>query len=258
MKYTINIFQLFICIFCFLFIAHPLLSQVSPYGVFIPNGSDPSEIRSRVDAQIVDVRGLRNRDLAGASLSGVYAIRGKMNIGLSMPLVYSDFDGWLNDGLGDVALHLRYRLSRPFYAPRAIAIGADLLLKTGNYELGNSYGQYIAAPYITFVYNTEEEFLIAPILRYYFGFDADPGVNRRSELRFQLRSMVSYKNGFWTLLQPEAIFDFTGFNPTSLPLRTEIGKMFSLHWGASAEIIIYLAGKERTNYQAKINIRYLF
>lgn len=223
-------------------------------------GTDPTEVRNRLDIGLLDVTGLANRDLIGLSCSGFAAMTEKSGIGMAIPFIYSDFDGWINGGIGDAVIEIKRQFIPQNYTRiyRASAIGTSFFLNTGDYDLGTSLGQYVAAPYFTAVFSPDDEFLFAPILSYYYGYSERSIIHRIKKIRLQCASIINYDNGFWTTLQPGVIFDLTGDYYTSFPMRAEFGKIFNQNWGCSVTFTFYLAGQQRTNYFASLSIRYLF
>ncbi len=247
----------FIFALCVAITAKALYAQPPRYSV---NGSDPVDIRNRVDVNLLDVRGVIVRDIAGFGIAGFAAASSHFGAGLKLPFYYSDFTGWIEGGLGDIILEMRFQAEPSGWHAmyKATAFGAKIHLKTGDYDLGTSFGQYIVSPYVAASFYPVSDFMFAPILRYRQGVFPDPGVETIQKIDVQLRTVVNYGERYWTVLQPEASFDLSGFSHTVFPLRTEFGVMFRGAWGLSAMFTFYMAGEEKTRYFASLDFRRLF
>lgn len=226
------------------------------------NGMDPTEARSRIDFLFADVRGVRDRDLFGFTISGNYAFARWGSFGVEVPYLYTnaDFSELYEDGWGDVKLEaMAVVYNRPGErAYKSVAVGAEFLTNTGDYEGGTGLGYYAIAPYVAASFPLAENLFFAPIIRDYVSLGGDEDAGEINELRVQLLSVYEGESGFWIGLQPEVIVDLTGFKFANYPLRTTIGKMVNENLGFAAQLTTDLAGESRVDYLASFRMLYLF
>lgn len=133
-----------------------------------------------------------------------------------------------------------------------------LSLDTGDADQGTGRGEYAITATINASYTLADEILIAPVIESFSTFGGDSSAANAHELHFKLLTVLNFEEGIWISIQPELIIDLTGEYQSSLPMRMIIGYMLSDQFGLSAQYTYYLAGDDRVNYFANVDLRYLF
>ena len=224
------------------------------------NGSDPTEIRSRFDLQLVQLTGLGTSDFLGTTISGEYAFTQKFAAGLDVPLVYANISGYAETGIGDIRIKTIYNLlhdDAPDEFFEALSGGVNLYLNTGDAQRGTGIGQSFVAPFLALSYALAEEVRFAPVFRQYITLSkgpTDPDVN---ELHLQVESVAMFAEMVWIKVVPEAVIDFTGNRIPTYNLRSSLGKMFDANWGILAEFTTNIAGDPRVDYTSNLVLQYL-
>jgi len=225
------------------------------------NGTDPTEIRSRADLFFAQVTSRASRDLFGSQLSGTYAINPKFSAGIDIPYIYTDLSGGRQGtGIGDIGIRGKVGLYRQKEEQflRAVALGINLLLDTGDADQGTGSGEYAIELTLNASYSLAEEILIVPAIGTYSTLGADSSAENENELHLKFLTVLNFEEGIWISVQPELVIDLTGEYQYSLPVRMIIGYMFDDKFGLSAQYTNFVAGDDRVNYFANVDLRYLF
>lgn len=225
------------------------------------NSTDPTEIRTRADLFFAQITSRASRDLFGSQLSGTYAINRQLSAGLDIPYIYTDLSGGRQGtGIGDIGIRGKVSLYRQKQEQflRAVAAGLKLSLDTGDADQGTGRGEYAITATINASYTLADEILIAPVIESFSTFSGDSNAADAHELHFKLLTILNFEEGIWISIQPELIIDLTGEYQSSYPLRTIIGYMLSKKFGLSAQYTHFMAGDDRVNYFANVDLRYLF
>lgn len=261
---TINSFIKSLFLFYCLSIFYPYMGFLSAQDSFYDltaNGTDPTEIRSRMDLYFVQVTSRASRDLFGSQLSGDYALSKNLSAGIDLPYIHTELSGGrIGAGIGDIAfrgLLNIYRRDHDRYL-KSSAIGIKLVLDTGSADEGTGDGKYAVAPNIAATYTLADEFFLSPVIELFSTFGGDSTAVDIHELHIKLLTVITFSEGIWISLRPELIIDLTGEFQASYPLRTIVGIMLSENFGLSAQYTHFLAGDERVNYFANVDLRYLF
>jgi hypothetical protein len=226
-----------------------------------PNGTDPTEIRSRADLFFAKVTSGASRDLFGSQLSGTYAFIQQFSAGLDVPYIYTDLSGGRQGtGIGDIGIRGKVGLYRQKNEQflRSVAAGVRLLLDTGDADQGTGRGDYAIELNLNASYSLADEILIVPAIGTYSTFGADSSSANENELHLKFLTVLNFAEGIWISLQPELIIDLTGEYQYSLPVRMIVGYMLDSEFGLSAQYTSFVAGDDRVNYFANIDLRYLF
>jgi hypothetical protein len=179
-------------------------------------------------------------------------------LGFRIPLVYANFPSTTTTEIGDIRLSGLIAL---FQKPedtifKALGIGADVTLNTGDVTLGTGFGQTIVAPYVTASFYPAEGLLIAPFVKEFISLEKDENARNINDL--SLRVITNYSvDPIWIRLTPELLIDLLGDKKTLYTLRSSLGIMIDEYWGFSADVIYQIAGERRYEYLGQINMRYL-
>ncbi len=226
-----------------------------------PNGTDPTEIRSRADLFFAQVTSRASRELFGSQLSGTYAVNQQFSAGIDVPYIYTDLSGGqFGAGIGDIGVRGKVSLYRQKEEQflRAVAVGLKLLLDTGDAHLGTGKGDYAIESTLNASYSLAKEILIVPAIGTYSTLGADSSTANENELHLKILTVLNFEEGIWISVQPELVIDLTGEYQYSLPIRMIIGYMFDNKFGLSAQYTNFVAGDDRVNYFANVDLRYLF
>jgi hypothetical protein len=225
------------------------------------NGTDPTEIRSRADLYFARVISRASRDLFGSQLSGTYAFDQQFSAGMDIPYIYTDLsDGRQTMGIGDISIRGKiglYRQKEDQFL-RAVAAGFGLILDTGNADQGTGLGDYAFTLTLDASYSIADEILITPTIESYSTLGSDSSAANEHELHIKFLTVINFEEGIWISIRPELIIDLTGEYQYSLPIRMIAGYMLSTQFGVSAQYTNFLAGDERVNYFANVDLRFLF
>jgi hypothetical protein len=222
------------------------------------HGSDPTEIRSRIDIVLAQLTSLANSQFLGTTVLGEYAFNDWFLAGLDVPYVYARFEGKTSTGFGDVRLKLLASIYRAeqFGLLKAVAGGIDVHLDTGDADRGTGIGQTIVIPNIAASMQLAEEFLIIPRIRYFFSVKEHR--DEIDEIRLDVDNVLAFPEEFWLSVMPELIIDIKGIRQTTLNMQTTLGKMLSDNWGIAAVFRTNLAGEPRVESRSHLSFRYLF
>jgi hypothetical protein len=225
------------------------------------NGSDPTEIRTRVDLQLVQLTGLGGGDFMGTTISGEYAFTRKFAAGLDVPWVYTTVDGFAETGIGDIRIMTIYNLvyddsGDQFF--EALSGGINLYLDTGNAQRGTGIDQSLIAPYLALSYALAEQLRVAPVLRQYISLSKGVDNLQINEMHLMIDGIAIFEHGIWIKITPEAVIDFEGDRIPTYNLRSSLGKMLDENWGIVAEFTSNLAGDPRVDYTSNLTLQYLF
>jgi hypothetical protein len=225
------------------------------------NGTDPTEIRSRTDLYFARVTSGANRDLFGSQLSGTFAFDQQFSAGLDIPYIYTDLSGGrVGAGIGDIGIRGKvafYRQNEEQFL-RAVAAGVTLLLDTGDADRGTGLGDYALTLTIDASYSLADEILMTPTIESYSTLGSDSSEANEHELHIKFLTVINFEEGIWISIRPEIIIDLTGEYQYSLPMRMIAGYMLSTQFGVSVQYTNFLAGDDRVNYFANVDLRYLF
>jgi hypothetical protein len=222
------------------------------------NGTDPTDIRSRFDANLARIDLLSAGYILELGGSADLAFSKWGSIGIRVPLVYANFPSTTTTEIGDIGLNGLVAL---FQKPegsifKALGVGADLTLNTGDVELGTGFGQTIVAPYVSASFYLAEGLLIAPYVKEFISVDKDE--NGRNINDLSLRVITNYNiDPIWIRLTPELLIDLLGDKENLYTLRSSLGIMIDEYWGFSADVIYQIAGERRFEYLGQISMRYL-
>lgn len=222
-------------------------------------GTDPTDIRTRLDASLGRVDLLASGYILELAGSADLAFSRWGRIGVSIPLVYAYFPSTTTTEVGDIKLTGLVSL---FQQPlgsifKALGIGADYFMNTGNVDLGTGYGQSIIAPYITASLYPADGLLVAPLVEEFISVSNDDSKNKRHDISVRIISTYGTEDGIWVTLAPELIIDALGERKNLYTLRTSLGMMLDEKMGFSADFVYQIAGERRFEYLARINMRYL-
>ena len=190
-----------------------------------PNGTDPTEIRSRIDIVLAQLSNLGTADFLGAAFSGDYAFNSWFSAGAEIPIVYAHLSGRKATGLGDVSIRMLasvYKANEMEFT-KAVAAGLEVNLDTRDAGNGTGIGQTIIIPYVCASFEFAEEYLIIPQMKYLFS--AKENTNEIDELRLQVDNVFSFSESFWLSVMPEMIIDIKDERLTTYNLQTTLGKI---------------------------------
>ena len=235
------------------------LSAQNPDSTLSPNGTDPSEPRSRFDAYLARIEPLVSGYILQASASADWAFRPWGSVGVQVPLVYADFPSSVTTEIGDIQLNalLAFYRNKNVGTFKAAALGCDFFMNTGDVETGTGFGQYVIAPYLTSSFYPAEEIMITPIIEKYFSLNTDDANRSINDLSIRINTTLTIEE-VWVTLAPELLIDLSGDLENLWTLRSSLGYMINPRVGFSAELISQLAGEKRYNYLGRIAMRYLF
>jgi len=225
------------------------------------NGSDPTEIRTRLDMQLLRLTGWGSSDFLGTTVSGEYAFTRRFSAGLDLPLVYANVSGVAETGIGDIRIKTAFNFiyeNEPDGFFEALSGGINLYLNTGDAERGTGIGQSFLAPFLALSYALAEELRFAPVVRQYFTLSKKPADADVKEIHLQIESIAMFSEMIWIKVMPEAVIDFTGYRIPTYNLHSGLGKMFDSNWGLLAEFSTNLAGNPRVDYTSNLTLQYLF
>lgn len=222
-------------------------------------GTDPTDIRTRLDASLGRVDLLASGYILELAGSADLAFSRWGRVGVFVPLVYAYFPSTTTTEVGDIRLTGLISL---FQQPegsifKALGIGADYFMNTGNVDLGTGYGQSIIAPYVTVSLYPADGLLVAPFVEEFISVSDDDAGNKRHDVSVRIISTYATEDGVWVTLTPELIIDVLGEKQNLYTLRTSLGMMMDERMGFSADFVYQIAGERRFQYLARINMRYL-
>jgi len=223
------------------------------------NGTDPTEPRTRGEFDITRIEPVSAGYILEFPFAGELALRRWVSLGLTVPLVYADFPSSSTFELGDIKLSALISL---FQQPnesvfKAIGIGGNFFLNTGDVETGTGFGQPTGSAYIAASFYPAEEIMIAPILQEFISVDQSSEEKKLNELSIRIQSVFNFSEGWWVDLTPELIVDLRSVRDNLWSLRSSIGKMVNKNVGLSADFFYQLAGEKRFEYLGRFKMRYL-
>lgn len=222
-------------------------------------GTDPTDIRTRLDASIGRVDLLSSGYILELTGSADLAFSRWGRVGLAIPLVYADLASTITTEVGDLKLTGLVSL---FQQPqgsvfKALGIGADYFMNTGDVETGTGFGQSIIAPYITASFYPADGLLVAPLVEEFISVGNNENVDERHDISIRIISTYGTDEDIWVTLAPELIIDALGEKKNLYTLRTSLGLMLNEKMGFSADFVYQIAGERRFEHLARINMRYL-
>lgn len=222
-------------------------------------GTDPTDIRTRLDASIGRVDLLSAGYILELTGSADLAFSRWGRVGLAIPLVYADLASTITTEVGDLKLTGLVSL---FQQPqgsifKALGIGADYFMNTGDTDTGTGFGQSIIAPYITASFYPADGLLVAPLVEEFISVSNDDAEDKRNDISIRIISTYGTDDDIWVTLAPELIIDALGEKKNLYALRTSLGIMLNERTGFSADFVYQLAGERRFENLARINMRYL-
>jgi len=244
------------CILILLCSINIILAQVRT-----ENGADPTEVRTRLDLQLVQLTGLGSGDFLGTTISGEYAFTPKFSAGMDIPLVYANVSGYSETGIGDIRIKTTYNIVYDSTADEffeALSGGINLYLNTGDAVRGTGIGQSFIAPHISLSYVLAEQLRVAPVVRQYVTLSKGPNDENVNEMHLQIEGIAVFEEMIWIKVAPEAVIDFTDNRIPTYNIRSSLGKMFDANWGLMAEFTSNIAGDPRVDYTSNLTLQYLF
>jgi hypothetical protein len=235
------------------------LSAQNPDSSLSPNGTDPSEPRTRFDAYFADIEPLASGYILQAAASADWAFCKWGSVGLQVPLVYANFPSTVTTEIGDIQLNtlLAFYRNKNEGTFKVAALGCNFFMNTGDVETGTGFGQYVIVPYLTASFYPAEEIMITPIVEKYFSLNEDDSNRSINDLSTRINTTLTIEE-LWITVTPELLIDLSGDLENLWTLRSSIGYMINPQMGFSAEVISQLAGEKRYNYLGRIAMRYLF
>jgi len=223
-----------------------------------PNGTDPTEIRSRVDIILAQLTSLANSDFIGTTIGGEFAFNDWLSAGADVPYVYARFSGKTSTGIGDIRLKILTSIYRAgqFELLKAVAGGIEFHLDTGDADRGTGIGQTIVIPHITGSIQLADEFLIIPRIRYLFSVKEHR--DEIDEIRLDIDNVLAFPEEIWLSVMPELIIDIKGVRQATFNLQSTLGKMLDRNWGISAVFTTNIFGEPRVESRSYFSLRYLF
>ncbi len=224
------------------------------------NGTDPTEARSRFEANVGRVDLLSAGYIFELSAGGDFAFSRWSSVGVSAPLVYADFPSGTTTEIGDIIFNaLASVIQKPRESVfRSLAIGADFILNNGDVNAGTGFGQNIIAPYLAASFYPGEGFMLTPLIKELISLEEDENGRNVHDLSLRLLTVFSFETGFWLNLTPELIVDLNGDQKNLYTLRATFGKMVNKNVGFAGDVVYQIAGEKRFDYLARLNMRYLF
>lgn len=234
------------------------LSAQNPDSTLSPNGTDPSEPRTRFDAYLARIEPLASGYILQTVASADWAFRNWGSIGVQIPLVYANFPSTITTEIGDIQLNalLAFYRNKNEGTFKAAALGCDFFLNTGDVETGTGFGQYVIAPYLAASFYPAEEIMMTPIVEKYFSLNKDDANRSINDLSMRVNTTLTIEE-VWVTITPELLIDLSDDMENLWTLRTSLGYMINPQMGFSAELISQLAGEKRYNYLGRIAMRYL-
>ena len=252
--------RIFVSIQVVLFLLFTLILQLKPLQaqVMTPNGTDATEVRTRIDIILSQLTSLAKSDLMGLQVGGDYALAKWFSIGADVPYAYARFSGSTSTGIGDMGFRflISSRNENDGEFLSAIAGGVEAHLNTGAADRGTGIGQTILMPHIGVSLYLDEAILIIPRLRYLFSVKEEN--NEIDEIRLEINNILNFSEDIWIELEPEFIFDLKGERQGTLNLKSVIGKMIDDNWGVSALYRANIVGDPRIDYMTYFSLRYMF
>ena len=223
------------------------------------NGTDPTEVRDRLDFVVGEAQFTTSRNLFGFSAKGYKMIVPWLSVGVKVPFLYSDAVYENKFSVGDINIGLLTsffgRQNRSGFS--RYAFGLKYYLNTGDPFIGTGVGQQYLAPRLTAIFLTKEgDAFIAPTIEYYYSINNDPDYLSINKLDIRVEGTLNF-NDFWITITPEMKFDFEGIYETTYYIGSYIGKMINKNWGVSIDFIYRFAGEPDFNYLGRLNVRYL-
>ncbi|MFQ5582864.1 MAG: hypothetical protein ACE5GL_00320 [Calditrichia bacterium] len=253
-------FKLLFSLLFFIFV-FPLYAQQDSLWLS-PNGTDPTDIRSHVNASIGRIDPLSTGYILQFSGEADLALTKWTSIGAEVPMVYADFPSTVTFEMGDVVLRALVAFNKNSgYSGesvfKGVALGLKFLMDTGNVETGTGFGQNITSPYLAVSLYPAEGILIAPIIQDFLSLEKDEEGRDLHQISLRIKSTATFSQGIWITLTPELILDLKNERENLWALRSSLGKMINKEVGFSADFLSHLAGEKRFNYIAGISLRYL-
>ena len=227
---------------------------------FTPNGTDPTEPRTRLDFQIAQATVLSNGELFGTGFSGDLALTNWFSAGIGVPFIFANLASDEHFGIGDVALRA---LVAPYQANdndavfRAVGIGAEVTFKTGDAEKGTGRGQNVFSPFIAASFEVAEALYFIPLIDNEMSFSEEDETRGVNDLTINLPFIYSFSGGFWIRLNLQGIYDLNGdFQPLYL-FNSELGIMVNEKVGFAGILTNHIAGEKRFDVLGSFNMRIL-
>ncbi|TFH01417.1 MAG: hypothetical protein E4H13_05000, partial [Calditrichales bacterium] len=140
-----------------------------PYRLSI-NGTDPTEIRTRVDLYFAQVTSLSSRDLFGSMLSGSYAVSEDFALKMDLPFIYTELSGGrIGSGAGDIAVYGMYSFHRRGQEEflKAVSGVIRIVMDTGSADEGTGKGSAAIAPGLSASFSAMDEVLLIPSVEWF-------------------------------------------------------------------------------------------
>jgi hypothetical protein len=233
----------------------PLIGQA-----LTKNGTDPTEVRNRIDINIAEVKFTSLGDYMGIGFSGDYALTPYFSIGMGIPLVYADLPDGKVYGVGDADLNsiLQLHNSKGDGAYRRTALGLNLAVPSGDIDDGTGEGAFSLDGYVAVSYFLGDFYMITPLLESTHTFGEDSKSRRVHDLSLRVINTFSMIEGHWVEITPEAFWDLSGDKNPVYVVTSTLGIMLDDKWALAAEFLTPLAGDVGFNSIGRFSVRYLF
>ena len=224
-------------------------------------GTDPTEVRDRIDVIIGEAQFTTSRNLFAFSGEGYIAVLPWLSVGAKVPIVYSYSD--LEEdrfSLGDINVGLL----TSFFSHQGssmftrVAFGFKYSFDTGDPAIRTGVGQQVLIPRLTAIFSTPEgDAFVAPEVEYRYSVNNDPDYLSINKLAIRVKGTLTF-NDFWITLAPSIRMDFTDVYETTYYLGSTLGKMLSKKAGLSFDFVYSFAGEPDFDYLGRLSYRYLF
>jgi hypothetical protein len=151
-------------------------------------------------------------------------------LGISAGMVKNRSDDFPNGGdwgFGDIEARWKWAPYRnpeaTWYQPRAMGLGVDVLLPTGDLDKGTGLGAVYLRPNITFAFTPATNFNIYLTASYFHSFDEESGAQVERGFGLEPRFEYKFPQGVYASWAPEFIFDAKGTEEDTANHRFELG-----------------------------------
>ncbi len=223
-------------------------------------GTDPTEVRNRLDFVIGEAQFTTSQDLFTVSGEGYMAVLPWFSVGVKVPIVYSYSDYENKFSVGDVNIGLL----ASFFSHKGasmftrLAFGFKYSFDTGDPDIRTGVGQQVLMPRLSAIFSTPEgDAFVAPVVIYYYSINNDPDYLSINKLGIRVDGTLTF-NDFWITLSPLVRLDFNHVYTTTYYLGSSLGKMLNKKAGLSFDFVYRFAGEPDFDYLGRLNFRYLF
>jgi hypothetical protein len=199
-------------------------STLTPTGQ-ISTGTDPTEIRTRLDISATNVDQSQNVELSARRSTGYlfdvgfdWAFAENHLAGVLAGWTKNNLDAYDDSGVSDTIFSYLWRFhlnaEAAWWQPRAAAVGVDLLTPTGDGDKGTGNELWAAHPVIygswTLTENTwgmDGSVNFYPSVGWYRSFEEKEGAERFRDLAVGTAFEYKFNNGVYGMWSPEFIWD---------------------------------------------------